>query len=175
MEVGFDTKLWPNEENAMMNSVPNNEAANCFTILIPFPPSPAPQRSTPTRKCCSSMAARRGGSSEPRHVVQFHSTVVLSLPAGVAVFDCRLFVSLKTALLLFLLPVLLCWCCSAELGWPPGAIWDWPCWPSVMVLTNLLYGLGFWRGLFIKIPPPPARPRAGHPVRRNRAAVVSNR
>jgi hypothetical protein len=28
----------------------------------------------------------------------------------------------------------------------------------LVILTNILYGLGFWRGLIIKIPLPPAAP-----------------
>jgi hypothetical protein len=67
--------------------------------------------------------------------------------------------SMKTALLLCLLPlilyllVLLGQTIEVAARSNPGlAALSVP----FVVLTNILYGLGFWRGLIIKIPPPPA-------------------
>jgi hypothetical protein len=69
------------------------------------------------------------------------------------------FWSMQIAVLLSLLPLALYLLavlgqtfCVATWSNPALAVLALP----LMVLTNILYGLGFWRGLIIKIPPPPA-------------------
>jgi hypothetical protein len=92
--------------------------------------------------------------SLPNFIPPLFCLYLLALPFLIAVFF-----SMKMALLLSLLPLALyllamlgqtiCVAARSNLGLAVLAL-------PLMVLTNILYGLGFWRGLFIKIAPPPS-------------------
>lgn len=92
LEVGFDPKLWPNEENAMMNGIKQRGGK-----LLYDPEFLSRRRPRRTLYAYAKMLLFYGGgrstiSSVPerRCCYQFYSAVVLSLLAGVAVFDRRL-------------------------------------------------------------------------------------
>ncbi len=92
--------------------------------------------------------------SLPNFIPPLFCLYLLVLPYLLAFFVSKQAVVLVSLLplALYLLVVLGQTICVAARSNPGLAILAMP----LMVLTNILYGLGFWRGLFIKIPPPPA-------------------
>jgi succinoglycan biosynthesis protein ExoA len=161
MEVGFDPKLWPNEENAMMAGVKKRGGK-----LLYDPEFLSRRRPRRTLSAYAKMLLFYGGGRAHQFRLYPSADVVinfipplfclylLALPFLIAVFY-----SDKATVLLSLLPLILyllaalgqtiCVAARSNLGLAVLAM-------PLMVLTNLLYGLGFWRGLFIKIAPPPA-------------------
>jgi hypothetical protein len=160
MEVGFDPKLWPNEENAMMNGVKQRGGK-----LLYDPEFLSRRRPRHNLYAYANMLLFYGGGRAQQFrlypsadaLVNFIPPLfclyLLVLPFLIAAFF-----SMKTAMLLSLLPLALyllavlgqtiCVAIRSNLGLAVLAL-------PLMVLTNILYGLGFWRGLFIKIAPPP--------------------
>ncbi len=160
VEVGFDPKLWPNEENAMMNGIKQRGGK-----LLYDPEFLSRRRPRRTLHAYVKMVLFYGGGRAQQFRLYPSTDVVinfipplfclylLALPFLIAAF-----ISMKTALLLVLLPLILYLLVLAgqtinvaAQSNPGLAILAMP----LMVLTNLLYGLGFWRGLFIRIKPPP--------------------
>ncbi|HKW29870.1 MAG TPA: hypothetical protein VJT54_11070, partial [Verrucomicrobiae bacterium] len=160
VEVGFDPKLWPNEENAMMNGIKQRGGK-----LLYDPEFLSRRRPRRTLHAYVKMVLFYGGGRAQQFrlypsadvVINFIPPVfclyLLALPFLIAAF-----ISMKTALLLVLLPLILYLLVLAgqtinvaAQSNPGLAMLAMP----LMVLTNLLYGLGFWRGLFIRIKPPP--------------------
>jgi succinoglycan biosynthesis protein ExoA len=161
MEVGFDPKLWPNEENAMMNGVKQRGGK-----LLYDPEFLSRRRPRRTLRAYAKMLLFYGGGRAHQFrlypsldaVINFIPPLfclyLLALPFLIAAFF-----SMKTALLLSLLPLILYLlvlfgqainiAARSNLGMAVLAM-------PLMFLSNILYGLGFWRGLVIKIPPPPA-------------------
>jgi glycosyltransferase involved in cell wall biosynthesis len=161
LEVGFDPKLWPNEENAMMDGVKQRGGK-----LLYDPEFIVHRRPRPNLRTYAKMLLFYGGGrayqfrlhptldSLPNFIPPLFCLYLLALPFLIAVFF-----SMKMALLLSLLPLALyllamlgqtiCVAARSNLGLTVLAL-------PLMVLTNILYGLGFWRGLFIKIAPPPS-------------------
>ena len=161
MEVGFDPKLWPNEENAMMNGVKQRGGK-----LLYDPEFLSRRRPRRTLSTYAKMLLFYGGGRA--HQFRLYPTadaVVNFIPPLFCLYLLAMlflivaFASMKTAMLLSLLPLALyllvvlgqtiCVAGRSNLGLALLAM-------PLMVLTNILYGLGFWRGLVIKIPPPPA-------------------
>lgn len=161
LAVGFDPKLWPNEENAMMDGVKQRGGK-----LLYDPEFIVHRHPRPNLRAYAKMLIFYGGGRA--HQFRLHPTLdslpnfippvfclyLLALPFLIAAFF-----SAKTAVLLsllllvlYLLAVLGQTICVAARSNPGLAVLALP----LIILTNLLYGLGFWRGLVIKIPPPPA-------------------
>jgi glycosyltransferase involved in cell wall biosynthesis len=160
LEVGFDPKLWPNEENAMMNGVKQRGGK-----LLYDPEFLSRRRPRRTFRAYAKMLLFYGGGRAQQfrlypNLYMFSNFIpplfclyLLALPFLIAAF-----ISVKIALLLCLLPLVLYLVVligqtievAARSG-PGLAVLAMP----VMFLTNILYGLGFWRGLFIKIQSPP--------------------
>ncbi len=160
MEVGFDPKLWPNEENAMMNGVKQRGGK-----LLYDPEFLSRRRPRRTLRAYAKMLLFYGGGRaqqfrlypSPHMLSNFIPPLfclyLLTLPFLIAAFF-----SMKTVVLLFLLPLILYLvilfgqtlnvAAQSNLGLAVLAM-------PLIVLTNILYGLGFWRGLFIRIAPPP--------------------
>jgi Glycosyl transferase family 2 len=161
MEVGFDPKLWPNEENAMMNGVKERGGK-----LLYDPEFLSRRRPRRTLRAYAKMLLFYGGGRAQQFrlypslymlsnfIPPLFCLYLIGLPFGLAAFW-----SVKTVVALSLLPLALYLLvvsgqtiCVAAWSNPALGVLAVP----LMVLTNILYGLGFWRGLFIKIPPPPA-------------------
>ena len=168
MEVGFDPKLWPNEENAMMNGVKQRGGK-----LLYDPEFLSRRRPRRTLHAYAKMLLFYGGGRAQQFrlypglymltnfIPPLFCLYLVALPFALAAFW-----SVKIAALLSLLPLALYLLVVsgqtiyvATYSNPALAVLALP----LMILTNILYGLGFWRGLFIKIPPPPAA--AGKDIR----------
>jgi len=163
LQVGFDPKLWPNEENAMMDGIKQRGGK-----LLYDPEFIVHRRPRRTFRAYARMLLFYGGGrahqfrlhptldSLPNFIPPLFCLYLIALPFVVAAFW-----SMKTMVLLSLLPlalyllVVLAQTVSvAARSNPALAMLSMP----LMILTNILYGLGFWRGLIIKIPTPPAAP-----------------
>ena len=163
MEVGFDPKLWPNEENAMMNGVKQRGGK-----LLYDPEFLSRRRPRRTFRAYTKMLLFYGGGRAqqfrlypslymlPNFIPPLFCLYLIALP-----FLLLAFWSMKTVMLLLLLPlglyllvVLGQTVCVAAWSNPVLAVLAMP----FVILTNILYGLGFWRGLFIKIQTPPPAP-----------------
>ena len=160
MEVGFDPKLWPNEENAMMNGVKQRGGK-----LLYDPEFLSRRRPRHSLHAYASMLLFYGGGRAqqfrlypsldawPNFIPPLFCLYLLALPFLIAAFFC-----VKTALLLSLLPLMLYLLVLAgqtiNVAARSNLVLAVLALP-LLFLTNLLYGLGFWRGLFIKIAPPP--------------------
>jgi glycosyltransferase involved in cell wall biosynthesis len=160
LEVGFNPKLWPNEENAMMDGVKQRGGK-----LLYDPEFIVHRQPRPNLRAYAKMLLFYGGGrahqfrlhptldSLPNFIPPLFCLYLLALPFVLAAFF-----SVKAVALLSLLPLALyllvvlgqtiCVAARSNLALAALAL-------PLMILTNLLYGLGFWRGLFIKIPPPP--------------------
>ncbi len=160
LEVGFDPKLWPNEENAMMNGIKQRGGK-----LLYDPEFLSRRRPRRTLYAYAKMLLFYGGGRAQQFRLYPSADVVinfipplfclylLALPFLIAACF-----SMKTALVLLLLPLMLYLlvllgqvinvAAQGNIGLAALAM-------PLIVLTNLLYGLGFWRGLFIKIKRPP--------------------
>ncbi|MDE3067759.1 MAG: glycosyltransferase [Verrucomicrobiota bacterium] len=162
LEVGFDPKLWPNEENAMMDGVQKRGGK-----LLYDPELVVQRRPRPDLRAYAKMLLFYGGGRAQQ--LRLHPTLA-SLPNFVPALLCLYFVALPFApampvaahwSLPILSPLLLYMAAvvaqtvrnAARGGWPLAARAL-----PLLVLTNLFYGLGFWRGLFVKIAPPPSAP-----------------
>jgi succinoglycan biosynthesis protein ExoA len=163
LEVGFDPKLWPNEENAMMDGVKERGGQ-----LLYDPEFMVHRRPRRTFRAYARMLLFYGGGRA--HQFRLHPTLD-SLPNFIPPLFClylivlpfvlAAFCSMKLVVLLVLLPLALyllvvlgqtiAVAARSNLALAVLAL-------PLMILTNVLYGLGFWRGLFIKIPPPPPAP-----------------
>lgn len=161
LEVGFDPKLWPNEENAMMDGVKQRGGK-----LLYDPKFIVHRRPRRDLRAYRRMLLFYGGGrahqfrlhptldSLPNFIPPLFCLYLLVLPCLLAFFGSMqpvvLFPLLPLALyLLVVLGQTICVAARSNLGLAMLAL-------PLMVLTNILYGLGFWRGLVIKIPPPPA-------------------
>jgi succinoglycan biosynthesis protein ExoA len=162
MEVGFDPKLWPNEENAMMNGVKQRGGK-----LLYDPEFLSRRRPRRTLRAYAKMLLFYGGGRAQQFrlypnlymlsnfIPPLFCLYLIALPFILAAFW-----PAKTVVWLSLLPLVLY--LLVVLGQtvyvaarnPALAVLAMP----FMILTNILYGLGFWRGLFIKTPSPPAAP-----------------
>ena len=158
--VGFDPKLWPNEENAMMNGVKQRGGK-----LLYDPEFLSRRRPRRTFKAYAKMLLFYGGGRAQQFrlypslymisnfIPPLFCIYLLALPFLIAVFF-----SAKFAVLVFLLPLflylLVLFCqtinVAVQSNWGLAVLAV-----PLIVLTNVLYGLGFWRGLFIKIQQPP--------------------
>ena len=162
LEVGFDDKLWPNEENAMMDGVQKRGGK-----LLYDPELIVHRRPRRDLRAYARMLLFYGGGRA--HQLRLHPTLG-SLPNFIPPLFCLYLVALPFVvalafwskwLLLLLLPLLLYALAVAvqtlvavsksKLGLAARVL-------PLVALTNILYGLGFWRGLFLRITPPPPAP-----------------
>jgi len=162
LEVGFDPKLVPNEENAMMDGVQKRGGK-----LLYDPDMIVHRRPRATlRAFCKMLLYYGGGRSQQ---FRLHPTLgsalnfipplfclyLLLLPfLPLIPFLSKLMPLLLLPLTLYALAVLvqtLAVASRSNLVLTARAL-------PLIVLTNIVYGLGFWRGLFIHIPPPPPTP-----------------
>jgi cellulose synthase/poly-beta-1,6-N-acetylglucosamine synthase-like glycosyltransferase len=158
---GFDEKLYPNEENALMDALQQGGGKllydPAFTVL---------RRPRPTLKAFIKMLKTYGrGRAEQFRVNPTFGSALNFVPPLFCVY---LLVTL--ALLLFLpaigkfsLPILALYALIVlaqapallRRGKPAHALAAIP----LIVLTHILYGYGFWRGLFTTLPPSGAKPK----------------
>ena len=159
LEVGFDSKLWPNEENAMMDCLQKRGGK-----LLYDPDFFVHRRPRPDFHSYAKMLLFYGGgraqqfrlhpafASLPNFIPPLFCLYLLALPLLIGLF-CppkwqMLFI---LPLALYILAVLIQTICVAARSKFSLAARALP----LIVLTNILYGLGFWRGLFMKITQPP--------------------
>lgn len=158
---GFDEALYPNEENALMDELQKRGGK-----LLYDPEFVVRRRPRPTLKAFAKMLLNYGrGRAEQFRV---HPTIgsalnfvppsflfyLLTLPVVWAItfvpsaeWQRELY---HLPLLLYGLAVLL----QAIALIPRGGLRRSLCAAPLMVLSHLIYGIGFWRGLFTKLKPP---------------------
>jgi cellulose synthase/poly-beta-1,6-N-acetylglucosamine synthase-like glycosyltransferase len=162
LEVGFDPKLVPNEENAMMDGVQKRGGK-----LLYDPEFFVHRRPRANLRAYAKMLLYYGGGRAQQF--RLHPTFasllnfipplfcfyLLVLPVLFGVFPSAKWLLLAVLPLAFyILAVLvqtICIASRSKFSLGARAL-------PLIVLTNILYGLGFWRGLFIKIAPPPPAP-----------------
>jgi glycosyltransferase involved in cell wall biosynthesis len=162
LEVGFDPKLCPNEENAMMDGVQKRGGK-----LLYDPEFFVHRRPRANLRAYAKMLVYYGGgraqqfrlhptfASLPNFIPPLFCLYLLVLPVLPCVFPFSKWLLLAVLpLALYILAVLAQTICIAGRSKVSVAARALP----LIVLTNILYGLGFWRGLFIKIAPPPPAP-----------------
>jgi hypothetical protein len=159
LEVGFDPKLVPNEENAMMDGVQKRGGK-----LLYDPEFFVHRRPRANLRAYAKMLLYYGGgraqqfrlhpsfASLLNFIPPLFCLYLLVLPILPCVFPVsRWLLPAVLPLALYILAVLVQTICIAGRSKVSLAARALP----LSVLTNILYGLGFWRGLFIKIAPPP--------------------
>ena len=160
LEVGFDPKLVPNEENAMMDGVQKRGGK-----LLYDPEFFVHRRPRANLRAYAKMLLYYGGgraqqlrlhptfASLPNFIPPLFCLYLLILPILLCFFPAsKWLLPAVSPLALYVLAVLMQTICIArrsKVSLATRAL-------SLIVLTNILYGLGFWRGLFIKIVPPPS-------------------
>jgi glycosyltransferase involved in cell wall biosynthesis len=160
LKVGFDPKLCPNEENAMMDGVQKRGGK-----LLYDPEFFVHRRPRANLRAYAKMLLYYGGGRAQQF--RLHPTfaslpnfipplfclylLVLLIPLCVFPFSKGLLLAVLP-LALYILTVLAQTICITRRSKVSLAMRALP----LIVLTNILYGLGFWRGLFIKIVPPPS-------------------
>ena len=162
LEVGFDPKLVPNEENAMMDGVQKRGGK-----LLYDPEFLVHRRPRANLRAYVKMLLYYGGgraqqfrlhptfASLPNFIPPLFCLYLLALPVLLCVFPVsKWLLPVVLPLALYILAVLVQTICIAGRSKISLAARALP----LIVLTNILYGLGFWRGLFIKIAPPPSAP-----------------
>jgi Glycosyltransferase like family 2 len=162
LEVGFDPKLCPNEENAMMDGVQQRGGK-----LLYDPEFIVQRRPRPNFRAYAKMLLYYGGgraqqlrlhptlASLPNLIPPLFCLYLLALPFLPAIpFLARWWPLILLPLLLYAAAVLVQTVGNVARGGLALAARSLP----LLALTNILYGLGFWRGLFVKIAPPPAAP-----------------
>jgi glycosyltransferase involved in cell wall biosynthesis len=162
LEVGFDPKLVPNEENAMMDGVQKRGGK-----LLYDPEFFVYRRPRANLRAYAKMLLYYGGgraqqfrlhptfASLPNFIPPLFCLYLLALPFLSGIFSSpkwRMLFMLPLALyILAVLIQMICVAARSKFSLAARAL-------PLIVLTNILYGLGFWRGLFIKIAPPPPAP-----------------
>jgi hypothetical protein len=160
LEVGFDPKLVPNEENAMMDGVQKHGGK-----LLYDPEFFVHRRPRANLRAYAKMLLYYGSGRAQQ--LRLHPTFA-SLPNFIPPLFCLYLLVLSVLPCVFpvskwLLPSILplafyilavlgqtiCIAGRSKVSLAARAL-------PLIVLTNILYGLGFWRGLFIKIAPPPS-------------------
>ena len=162
LEVGFDPKLCPNEENAMMDGVQKRGGK-----LLYDPEFFVHRRPRANFYAYAKMLLYYGGgraqqfrlhptfASLPNFIPPLLCLYLLVLPVLLCVFPFSKWLLLSMLpLALYILAVLVQTICIAGRSKVSLAARALP----LVVLTNILYGLGFWRCLFIKIAPPTPAP-----------------
>jgi glycosyltransferase involved in cell wall biosynthesis len=158
LEVGFNPKLCPNEENAMMDGVQKRGGK-----LLYDPEFFVHRRPRANLRTYAKMLLYYGGgraqqfrlhptfASLPNFIPPLFCLYLLMLPVLPCVFPFSKGPLLAVLpLVLYILAVLGQTICIAGRSKVSLAMRALP----LIILTNILYGLGFWRGLFIKIVPP---------------------
>ena len=162
LEVGFDEKLWPNEENAMMDGVQKRGGK-----LLYDPELIVYRRPRHSLGAFFRMLLFYGGGRA--HQFRLHPTLG-SAPNFIPPLFCFYLIALPVVALipffsrwlhLILLPLAIYGVAllvqgialarRSRLGLVVCAL-------PLVALTNIVYGIGFWRGLLLPIPPPPANP-----------------
>jgi hypothetical protein len=159
LEVGFDPKLVPNEENAMMDGVQKRGGK-----LLYDPEFFVHRRPRANLRAYAKMLLYYGGGraqqfrlhpsfvSLPNFIPPLFCLYLLVLPVLFGVFpSAKWLLPGMLPLALYILAVLVQTVYIVARSKFTLAARALP----LIVLTNILYGLGFWRGLFIKIAPPP--------------------
>jgi succinoglycan biosynthesis protein ExoA len=152
---GFNEALYPNEENALMDELQKRGGQ-----LMYDPEFLVYRRPRPTLKAFARMLMTYGRGraeqfrlhptfgSAPNFVPPLFLVYALSLPLGVWIGKLWF-----VPLLFYVVSVLMQTIALAAGGGGAYALAAMP----LMVLTHLLYGFGFWRGLFTTLKPPGQR------------------
>jgi glycosyltransferase involved in cell wall biosynthesis len=151
---GFDEALYPNEENALMDDLQKQGGK-----LLYDPEFIVHRRPRPNLKSFARMLMTYGrGRAEQFRVHPTPGSVLNFVPP----FFCLYLVALPFLPGWGLLP-LVAYACALLLQALVLATGANPihsfCAIPLMALTHVLYGLGFWRGLFTSLKPPGDRPR----------------
>ena len=162
LEVGFDPKLVPNEENAMMDGVQKRGGK-----LLYDPEFFVHRRPRANLRAYAKMLLYYGGgraqqfrlhptfASLPNFIPPLFCLYLVVLPVLFGIFpSAKWLLPGLFPLALYILAVLVQTICIAGRSKVSLAMRALP----LIVLTSILYGLGFWRSLFIKIAPPPPAP-----------------
>jgi hypothetical protein len=164
LEVGFNPKLWPNEENAMMDGVQKNGGK-----LIYDPDFIATRRPRENFRAYRKMLVFYGGGRA--HQLRMHPTVnsipnfvppaffiyLVALPFVPFIPGLQNFAVLALLpLALYLLAVVVQTAFIASRSGILLALYSLP----LLIITTLLYGFGFLWGLIKPIPAPPPAPES---------------
>lgn len=149
---GFNEALYPNEENALMDELQKRGGT-----LIYDPAFVVQRRPRPTLKSFGRMLMTYGrGRAEQFRV---HPTIGSALNFAPPLFCVYLLAAPFLGciglipLALYALVVLL----QSLILMPRGGVGRSLCAAPLMVMSHLLYGIGFWRGLFTRLKPPGQR------------------
>jgi succinoglycan biosynthesis protein ExoA len=158
---GFNEALYPNEENALMDELQKRDGK-----LLYDPELIVHRRPRKTLRSFAKMLLNYGrGRAEQ---VRLHPTLgsaVNCVPPAFCVYLIGLiaiafaapgYLPLALVPFLFYLFILLA---QGALLMMHGSPLETACAVPLIFLSNLLYGLGFWRGLFTALKPPEQRPR----------------
>jgi glycosyltransferase involved in cell wall biosynthesis len=163
---GFNEALYPNEENALMDELQKRGAK-----LIYDPQLVALRRPRPTLKSFAKMLMTYGrGRAEQFRLHPTSRSVLNFVPPAFCAYlllELLAFLSLGKAALIGLVPLALYGVIllaqAAELAAGGQVLHSLAAIP-LMVLTHVLYGFGFWRGLFTKLRTSGQRPPGPPPV-----------
>jgi glycosyltransferase involved in cell wall biosynthesis len=159
---GFNEALYPNEENALMDALQKRGDK-----LLYDPELIVHRRPRRTLRSFAKMLVNygRGRAEQFREFPTFGSALNF-VPPGFLVYLVLLpvliwFVGAMALVLLALYAVAVLLQVLALM--PRGGVWRSLCASPLIVLTHVLYGFGFWRGLFTKLQP--ADERSNEPVK----------
>ncbi len=143
---GFNEKLYPNEENALMDEIQKHGGK-----LLYDPELTVHRRPRGSLKAFTKMLLTYGrGRAEQFRVHPTFGSALNFVPPLFCVFLAALPLLGKigsVALEIYFLAVLI----QVSALLPRGGVWRSLAATPLIVLTHLLYGLGFWRGLFTKL------------------------
>ena len=161
---GFNEKLYPNEENALMDELQKRGGRLIYdpALIVHRPP-----RASFGSFCKMLISYGRGRAEQ----VRLHPTF-RSAPNFIPPLFCLYLVALPFLPPMALwLAVLYLWAVAVQslVAVEPTRKWFWFWVPRVMgliIVSHILYGLGFWRGCLKKPKPPPAAVSASVQVER---------
>jgi len=150
---GFDEALYPNEENALMDNLQKNGGR-----LVYDPDLVVERRPRPTLKAFARMLRTygRGRAEQFRRTPTLGSLPNFAPPAFVLYLACLAAFSVwqprwsglaALPLVLYVVALACQWLASSARHGPVRSAAALP----LVVLTHLLYGVGFWRGLFTRL------------------------
>ena len=145
---GFNEALFPNEENALMDQIQQREGK-----LLYDPEFIVYRRHRRTLKAFVKMLMTYGrGRAEQFRAHPTFSSTLNFVPPLFCLYLLALPFCGKVGLLPLALYAVVLLVQTAALM-PRGGIYRSLCALPLMVLTHLIYGIGFWRGLFTKLKP----------------------
>ena len=170
---GFNEALYPNEENALMDELQKRGGKLLYDPELLVHRRPRSSLKSFARML-HDLRTRPGGAvpraPDLRLGAQFRAAAVLPLPAGAAAAaDADPFGAASALRRWRSMP----WRCSCKalILAAGGQVWQSLAAMPLIVLTHILYGLGFWRGLFTTLKPRTQRAAVEVSWRRSRAVT----